>query len=351
MSTEHMELKLATDIPHLGYKAGQRVTLALQPSDVHDATELPTYLAGYKPYGFRADEASPPILVDNDSDKYRTFSSNDAFRLVDVKTAGGAKVKEVDPGSSLATYNVVERAIGSFIPTQTQGQSGNAYDPRMAAGRRCRRAIDLDREFDVFNTILGTNTSFAAAQRTALGANQNWNEGTSSNPIRDIMEQIEASDQPVTGIWFNQTVAHAFIRNNATKDHMRQMLGDSAVNAAVTNIAKAGDMNVDFTIPGLPPFHVAAAKYLNETASTIDFVMPNVCTLITLPPGVPTDGEEIATTYTWRRRGPSGTGVETREFILEDRGSMGGTMVVVTTADDEVVTANNAGGIITSVIV
>ena len=76
-----MEIKLAEDVQGIG-KAGERVTLALQPSDVHDRTELPTYLAGYRPGQFRADEASKIILVDNDQGKRRDFSSDDAFRAV-----------------------------------------------------------------------------------------------------------------------------------------------------------------------------------------------------------------------------------------------------------------------------
>ena len=44
--------------------SGERYSLTLQPSDVHSAEELATYLAGYKPFDFRADEASPPILTE-----------------------------------------------------------------------------------------------------------------------------------------------------------------------------------------------------------------------------------------------------------------------------------------------
>ena len=71
---------------------------------------------------------------------------------------------------------------------------------------------------------------------------------------------------------------------------------------------------------------------------------------VTVPGGgIPSDGEEIATTYTFRRKGISGTGLDVREFEVENRGPLGGTMIVVTVADIPIITGNNAGGLITGV--
>lgn len=330
-------------------KAGQRVTLALQPSDVHDPTELPTYLAGYSPFLYRADEASKVVLVDNDQDKYRNFNSDDAFRAVNVKAGSSGYIPEVDPSTTLNTYTVVNRYAGSFVPRQTELQTGNNYNPRMAAARRARRALELDREIDVW-TMLETNTNFATAQRTALGSGYQWNGGANADPIADLQNQIQASDQPVSTIWMNQKVAHTFLRNDTVRDHMRQMLGDNSAPAAATMVAKSGEVNVDFVIPGFPPIKVVASKVKNESTSVLDYILNDVVVLVTVPPGVPTDGEEIATTYTFRRKGPSGTGFDVREFIVNERGPIGGTMIAVSQADIAVMTGNNCGGIITGVI-
>lgn len=345
---EQITLKLANDMPGVGV-AGQRVTLALQPSDVHDPTEIPTYLAGYKPFGYRADEASKAVLVDNDEDKYRSFDSDDAFRRVSVKASTSGAVPEVDPKSALATYKVVDRFLGSFIPRQTELQTGNNYQPRMAASRRCRRALDLDREIDVW-TLLGTNTNWATTQRTALAATYNWNSGVNSDPIFDLQTAIEKAAQPVSAIWMNQKVAHTLLRHDKVKDHMRQMLGDAAASAATQQVSMADDQNVDFVIPGFRPIRVVASKVKNESTSALDYILGDVVVLVTVPPGTPTDGEEIASTYTFRRRGPSGTGFESREFEVPGRGPLGGTMVVVSQADIAVMTGSNCGGIITGVI-
>jgi len=329
----------------LSTASGERVTLALQPSDVHDPTELPTYLAGYKPFGYRADEISPPILVDNDSDKYRNFNSADAFRPVSVKAGSSGAIPEVDPTSTLNTYKVVDRVIGSFIPQQTESQTGNNYQPRLAAARRCARAVELDRENDVMTLVETAGSWDSSVQTAALNP---WSDTSSGTPIVDVSTAIEKSAQPVTGIWMNQHSAFEFLRHPDVRTHMAQMLGDNAPQQAVTQVFAAGATNVDFTIPGFPPFHVAASKIQNSAGALV-YTLGDVCVLVTAPPGVPTDGEEIASTYSFRRRGPSGTGFETREFRVENRGPLGGTMVVVSMADIAVMTGNNAGGIITAI--
>lgn len=343
-----LSILLAEDTQGIG-KAGQRVQLELTPQDVHDPTEIPTYLAGYRPFGFRADEMSPIVLVDNDEDKYRTFSADDTFMPVDVKGATTGPIPEVDPKTTLATYKVVDRFVGSFISRITEGQRGNTYAPnaRMAAARRCRRAIDLDREIDVM-TLLGTSGNWDASVRTAV--TNAWTDTTNGTPIADVQAAIEKSNQPVTGVWFNQRVAHTFLRHPEVKDHMRQMLGDASAQNVASQIAMLAQEGkaADFVIPGLPPFHVVASKY--NDGSGIDYVLGDVGVLITRPPGVPQDGEEIASSYTFRRRGPSGVGFTSREFTVEGRGPEGGVMVVVAAADIAVFTSNVAGGILTGVI-
>lgn len=347
---QQITLNLAED-SKLG-RQGQRVTLALQPSDVHDPTELATYLAGYKNYQYRADDASQIILVDNPSDKYRTFNSDDAFRATPVKGSTSGDVPEVDPSSSLANYSCVERFIGSFIPAQTENQTGNAYDPVMKATRNCMNKILLDREIDVFSStgLLGTSGNWNASVVQTLIAGQNWNGGASADPIKDLQTLVENSIQPVHGFWMNQKVANAFLRNDTVRDHMRQFYGDSQPNAAISMVNSANGQNVDFQIVGLPPIHVSAAKLKNESTGAKEYILGNYVIGVTQPMSVPVDGEEVATTYTFRWRGPSGTGFEVRQYQLDNRGPLGGTMVVVYMSDIAKMTANETGGYITGVI-
>jgi hypothetical protein len=343
---KEITLTLTNDMPGYGVK-GQRVTLALEPQDVHDPTELPEYLAGYKPFGYRADELSVPVLVDNDSDKFRTFNSDDAFRRVDVKGSTQSAVPEVDPKSSLDSYKVVERFVGSFIPMQTQRQTGNNYRPVFASMRRCRRAIELDRELDVFALLNATASWDASVVNAAANP---WTDATLGTPLTDLQDSIEASAQPVSSVWMNQSVAHIFLRHPQIVSSMRQYFGDDRAPEVANAVLRAGIENLDVDIPGLPPIKVSASKVKNESTDALDYVFANVVNLITHTPGVPADGEDIATTWTFRRRGPAGNGFNVREFFVENRGPEGGTMVVVGMADEAKMTADNAGGIITGVV-
>jgi hypothetical protein len=341
---------LADNVEGVGAK-GDRVSLALTPADVHDPTELSEYLAGYKPFGMRADEASPMVPVTKDEDKYRSFDSDNVFRRVRVKGSTQGAVPEVDPKSRLESYKVVERYIGSFVPRQTQDQTGpTSYDPVMAAGARCMTGIELDREIDVW-TLLGTVANWNANQQT-VASGAGWTDLVTGDPILDVQTAVESSDQPVSSIWMNQRVANIFLRHPAVRDHMRQFFGDSpqqGIAQAVLNAQNAG-AGQDFLIPGIPPIKVVASKVLNETTGLIEYILADVAVLVTVPAGgVPTTGDEIATTYTFRRSGPAGTGVEVREFEIENRGPKGGTMIVVSVADIPILTANNAGGIISGV--
>jgi hypothetical protein len=314
---------------------------------VHLPEELPTYLAGYKPFGFRADEMSYPIMAPHDEDYHRDFSSANAFRRVDVKASHEGAIPEVDPLTSTTKFKVVDRLLGAFVPQVTEENATGLYRPRQAAMKRIGNAISLDREIDVV-TLLTTAANWTSTNTVTLGAGFQWNDGANANPIKDLQDRIVASAQTVTDIWFNQQVAFDFLRHPAVRDQMRQMIGDNAASSTLGAVANAGTMLVDFTIPGFPPFHIAAAKVLNETTGGLDYVFPNDVLLLTRPPGIPTDGEEIATTYTFRRRGNVGVGYETREFRVEGRGAKGGTMVVVNQADIAVITGSNCGGLLKS---
>jgi hypothetical protein len=345
---------------HLG-EAGQKVTLELTPSDVHDPAEIPSYLAGYRNGAYRADELSPPILMDKDEDKFRSFSSDDAFKPVHVKNNGQANIAEIDTNSSLDNYKVVPRVIGSFISWATENNAGANYKPRMTAARRCANAILMDRELDILGPsgLLTTAGNWASSSQITLGAGAEWLNTTSnapgadSDPVKDLMDAVSASAQPVSKISMNQKVAFAFIRHPKVRDYIRSMIGDSVQQSMINSISNAtqtlGGPASDIYLPGLPPITICTAKMRNSSGSLV-YITPDVVNLVTIPPGVPTDGEDVATSYTFRRKGPSNTGFESREYELPSRGELGGTMIVVSMADIGKMTGNNCGGIITGVV-
>ena len=351
MRASHMSVRLADaeTARLLGGVAGALISLALTPSDVAVAEEIDTYLAGFAPFEFRADEASPIVLVDRDTDKFRNFSNANAFKMVNVEVSRQGALGEVDPETELSKYTVIERALGAFVPAVTEANATKLFEPRAAAARRIKWALDLDRESRVW-TLLTTSGSWATANKTTLGGTANWNGGSTSDPILDIQTRIEASAQIVTDIWMNPQVAHAFLRHDKVRDHMRQMLGDAAPAPGAVG-ASGAVSRVDFQIPGLPPIHVVPAKKLNESTSALDYILNDSCILTSRPPGgMPTSGQEIATSHTFRRRGPSGVGFTSREYFVDERGLDGGRMLVAGHAEDVKMIASTVGGAIFDII-
>lgn len=344
---EQVTMKLA-ETSRLG-REGDVVTLDLQVVDVHVPEEISTYLGGYKNFESRADEISPIVLVDKDTDYYRDMSSDDAFQPVDVKINMNGPHKEIDVRSSATQYQTIYRAIGSYVGDDVAVQT--RWGLRQAASRRCFNVVDMDREIDAVG-LLTTTTSFSSNNRLALGAGANWDGGVDSDPVENIQRMILQSSQTVTAIDLNQADAFALLRHPAVRDQYRQYKGDAQLEEAVANVYKSGMQGAtskcDFMIPGLPVFRVHTKRKKNETTLALDFIWPTGTVVgSSSPPGVPMDGETIATSKTFRRRGVFGTGWTTREYRIENRGLNGGSMIMVGNADIAKITSNTSGFIIT----
>lgn len=347
---ENVTFQLAANMPGVG-RAGEMVTLSLEPTDVHVPEELPNYLAGYKPFGFRADDVSPVIPVDNDSDYYRTQNHLDTFEAVPMKVSTEGRHAQIDLRTSTTKYTVVRRAIGVFINAITEQQS--SYNVRQAAMKLIQRKMFLDREIDVMAQA-STTTNFASANRFPLAAGSEWNGGADSDPIKDLQFVMDASAQEVTEFHLNLKQAFTLLRHPATRDQFRMMIGDGAVDAALNVVGKTGGMNTkrDFTIPGIGDFRVHAAKRTNATTGVLEYVFPTGTIIgVHNEPGAPADMDTINTLRTFRVRGAAGVGYTVREYLTPDRGAEGGTMLVASQAEISVVTANNAGGIISGAFV
>ncbi len=347
MPAETMSVLLAADAPGIG-KEGERVMLALTPSDVHTSEELDTYLAGFSPFEFRADEVSPPNpLIVKENDTFRTFSKNNAFRRADVESSTREDVKTVDPESSTEPYRTVERALGSFIPERTEAQSGTLYDVKEESLQLILWKIALDREIRLWE-LLEATANWDANNTVTLSGGTRWDQAT-ANPIADLQARMNASNQEVTDIWMPPTVSQAFLRHQTTRDHMRQMLGDNPVDPNVGEGAGASK-RVDYQITGMPVIHVVPGKVLNETTDLVDEIMTDSVVLTTGGQGFPRGGRNITTLQTFRESGPNGTGFTSREFFVDKAGLHGGTMVVAGHSEDIVFTANTVGGLVSDVL-
>jgi hypothetical protein len=344
-----LNVKLVSDLPGFG-KAGETIQMTLSPQDVSIAEEMDSLIVGFKPIGMRADEVCPVHLVDADIGNYREFGLNNAFRLVNVLSSIQADIPEVDIDTSLKSYQLQERALGGFIPTVTQLHANLGtvnWDIKASTLKRIEAGLALDREVRVW-TLLTDPNSWLAGNRATVAGGAEWNDPENGDPIRDIMDRIEASAQAITRIWMQPPVAHAMLRNKNTLLYIKSIGGDSnAISRDIVDAAtSAPNQNVDFQIPGLPPISVCASKVLNETSGALDYILNDSVVLVSQPAGAENTGEDIMTCKTFRRKGPSGTGYTTREINLERRGLHGGVFMASGHAENVKMISGAVGGLI-----
>ena len=334
------------------HREGEFVTLAVNPADVTNQTEvLDSYLGGYAPFGFAADMFSKVVIVGKEAGQRRDFSKENAFQRVDTKSGRDGKIREVDHKSELGNYRVQEYALATYIPWATENDAETLYNIRAAAGEMIMWKLALDREVRVF-TQLTTLANWGANNRTTITTNFKWDNGSTKSPRLDIHNRLKASAQPVTDIGMNPDVAYYFLSDNETRAYMRQMQGDQASDRAIALAAQATDTTGVQTVnvEGLPPIRILPAKVLNESTGNLDYIMPNDVLLVTNQPGVPRDGQRVATHWTFRHRGRSGTGVVTNEYIPQGRGLNSGTMFEAGFSDDSFFGSLIAGGLIKSAL-
>lgn len=329
--------------------ANRTIKLALVPTDIRVVAELDSYMPGYRRFPFRADEVAPIVLVDASIDEYRVYDLANVFRVVRAETSLQAPVAEVDPETSLATYRCRPYALGAFIPAMTRAQK-KTFDPEVIAARRIADALGLSREMRVMALATNLNT-WGTNQKTTLTSDFKWNGGALSDPLSDIQARIEASTQPITDIYLGVRAVHALLKHPKMMDYIANALGGGPRPQAMIDAMGVAPTsgNLDFTIPGLPPFHVVSSRVLNDSTGALDEIIGAHCFMVSNPPGQ-AQFEDIRTFQTFRVSGPSGTGFVSRMFDNPTRGRDGGDMLVSGYDDAEQVVTGSAGGLIRSVV-
>lgn len=333
-ATNTVQLKLASPIVVGGqviHQAGELVTMAVVPADVTNQTEeLNTYLGGYRPFGFAADMAVPIVLVDKEKGTRRDFSLENAFELVNVKTGRAGAINEVKHLSATTAYSTEENALAAFVPWSAENDSSPLYRVEQASGEMLMDKLAISREVEAW-TLLTTAGSWASTNRTTLTASHGtlaWDTGTAKNPLAQLRAGNEASAQPVTDIFMNPRVAGYFLSDTEVRNTLKQFLGDNAPPASLAQGAQARNelVKVELAAIGLPPLTICPAKRLVNSVMT--FILDDSVVMTCAPPvGMPRDGSRISTAYTFRVKGPSGTGITTNRYQPTGRGLNGGIMV------------------------
>jgi hypothetical protein len=329
---------------------GRRLLAPISPGDVNEAAELPSVLHGYVNGAYRADEAATVGPVAKRQFKARKMALANMFQRVNTKIAESTAVPELDVGTSVTEHEVDDYAVGSFVNLATEANEGSTpFRLRAAAARMCANKVLLDREY-LFWAAAVTSGNWNASNVQTLNGSTKWNGGASADVVGNLRTMMSSSAAPITDIFMNEVVAGDMLKDAGFREHMRQMLGDSAPAPSVANMLGQIDRGspYDFIVPGFPAFRVVTGKYTSTSAetATLTALLDNHVVGVRRLPSLPASGEDVSTITTYNWTGVSGTGWTTREFDVSDRGVFGGRMVVAVKSYKDVFTANRIGGLI-----
>lgn len=316
--------------------------------DVHQQTPLPNYAQGYRNVDGVCDIVSPVVPTSKPSAKFYEWSSDDAFQQVDnTESAPGAQVAEISPRLSLKNFATTEYALGAFVPTEIEAAADSPLQPMQAAVRRVMQALAIGREKRVFAMISNT-ASYPASLLVdlTLDPTKKWNGGVNADPLKDIHTIMENAYMEPTDIILSRKVQNTFARNTQIREYVKY-------KSSVKTQPTAQDWSA---ILELPPFQVAKMKAKSKSTGLIDYIWGNDVILIRRPQGMPSDGQDVGSSYTFRWQGGGVSdgsmsgGLLVRTFFDQKRGPRGGMSVVVTHQDAEVLTSGYVGGIIKGAI-
>ena len=335
---------------------GRVVKMDVNVNDVHTDRAIANYAAGFRLANGVADFAAPVVNVSAQSNKYWTWDKLDAFQQVEsLVAAPGATVREIAPRLSNSAYTCNPYALGAFVPTELEANADSPLNVRMAHMNRVLNALMMGREIRVANTLRAPG-NYGTNFKASLGSTTKWNGGASSNPVQDLFSRIEAAIMPITDIIMSERSWHDFAQNAGVQKFTGYKQQVPGVPYVPSDGSSNGNSQAFAALLGLPPIHIASMKYLDATGA-YSYVWGDDVILIHRPQGggLPTDGKDIATAYTFRWDGGNvgdaqvDNGFVVRSFFNPNRGPRGGTQIVCAHNDAEVFIQDSVAGLLTSV--
>lgn len=303
-------------------------TRELGIANVHLATTLGNYCAGYKLADGIADFVAPPVPTDKASDYYTTWDKDDAFQGAHTQLVGeAAPLPEITPRLSSTLFSTAPYGLATFVPQGVIANADNPINPRMGYLRRIMNAMAIGREQRAAALLMSGTTFSGYTANVAAGAK--WNGGATSDPIADLHSAIKTALMPITDIIMSEEVAFAFVTNPNVAKYVQYKSGVDVDGAAISSILK------------LPPITISKHKTKSNTTGLYGYTWGRGCLLIHREPGVTIDGESISTakTFRWRKGGlgNDASGFRVRMWFDPAKGQDGGEYIAVCT--NEVVTA------------
>ena len=122
-------------------------------------------------------------------------------------------------------------------------------------------------------------SNYAAAHKQTLGATEKWNGGSASDPVKNLLDRIDAALRPITSIVMSARTYNAFTQNAQVQKYVASEDGDQAARGRRERLRVVGAARAS-------PIIIGREKYKN-TATTYGYIWGNNVALLTHPPEMP----------------------------------------------------------------
>ncbi len=151
-----------------------------RPSQVHVSKALENISVAYMPQGLIAQDASPVVPVNHESDTYFVYSK-DNLQIPSTIWADGDVPNKSIWNLSTSTYTLTRHALRDLVTDRMVDNADSPVRPDADMTEALTGQIKLRMEFDLFQLI---NTATNWANTTSLSSTQVWSANTTiSNPI------------------------------------------------------------------------------------------------------------------------------------------------------------------------
>lgn len=153
--------------------------------------ELTAVAVAYKNARLIADEVLPRVPVSKQEFKYLKHSLAEGFTLPDTKVGRKSKPTEVDFTASEVTVSTEDYGLEDPLPQADIDNAPPNYNPLLKATETLADLLALDRERRVSALVFNAAT-YAAANKITLAGQSQWSDVTNSDPIKTIMDALDA---------------------------------------------------------------------------------------------------------------------------------------------------------------
>lgn len=163
-----------------------------QLETVHVKATLSNVALAYfqEPDVFIADQLSPHVKSNKQADYYYLFGA-EHFNVVNAVRRPGATPVEVEHTVSTDQFYCQEYAMREKVPDEEKENADNPLEPEADAARYVSERLRLSREYRIATQLQNAN-SYQTGMKVTLAGDDQWNLGTSSDPIDDIQTAVDA---------------------------------------------------------------------------------------------------------------------------------------------------------------